>query len=118
MNRLAFTTLTSLAVLASGCVTRVVYTPAPQAPPPPPPGAVQAAPPAAPPAGAYVPDYYTWDGYEYVGVSGDQYVYWTGGTWLVCDAVILGRFHGWERYHTGWRRSAFRYHYRGHEYRR
>jgi hypothetical protein len=63
-----------------------------------------------PPPGTYVPDYYVWDGYEYVGVCGDRYVYWNGGGWFICDAVILGRFHGWERYHAGWRRGAFRYH--------
>ena len=63
----------------------------------------------------YTPDYYTWDGYEYVGVAGGQYVYWNGGAWIVCPPVVIGRFHGWERYHPGWRRHAYRYH-RGREW--
>ena len=58
-----------------------------------------------------------WDGYEYVGVCGDRYVYYTAGGWLLCDAVMLERFHGWERYHGDWRRGAYRYH-RGRELRR
>jgi hypothetical protein len=37
------------------------------------------------------------------------YVYWNAGVWLPCDGVILGRFHGWERFHPAWRRGAFRY---------
>ncbi len=124
-----------LAVLISGCVARV-YVPPPAvavqpvpppvvvqpAPPPEPapgpaPVAVQPAPPPAvvatpPPVAAvtYVPEYYVWDGFEYVGVCGGQYVYWGGGAWLACDPLILGRFHGWERYHAGWRRGAIRYH--------
>jgi hypothetical protein len=85
-----------------------VYGPAPQ--PPPPPVAVEPVPPPV----AYVPDYYTWDGYEYVGVYGDQYLYWHGGGWIFCDPVVIGRFHGWERYHSDWRRGAYRYR-RGHE---
>jgi hypothetical protein len=129
MKRIAYASVISLGVLASGCVARVYIPP----PPPvavqvgPPPYAVQPAPPpvgvepgpapavapapAMPPpvAGAYVPEYYVWDGYEYVGVAGGQYVYWGGGAWLVCDPVILGRFHGWERFHAGWRRGAIRY---------
>ena len=117
MKRMYFACLAAVTALAAGCVTRV-YAPPPAvvvqpAPPPavavqpaPPPAVVQAAPPGVT---VYVPEYYTWDGYEYVGVCGGQYVYWGGGAWLACDAVILGRFHGWERYHPGWRGSAFRY---------
>jgi len=104
MKRICLLSLILAAVCLSGCVTRVVY-----APPPPPPGA-----PPAPAVVAYTPDYYVWDGYEYVGVCGDHYVYYNAGAWLVCDAVILGRFHGWERYHADWRRGAVHYH-RGHE---
>ena len=65
-----------------------------------------------PPTGyvTYAPDYYVWDGDEYVGVSGGQYVYWSGGAWLVAPPVMVGRFHGWERYHPDWRRHATRYH--------
>ena len=144
MRRIAYASVISLAVLASGCVTRVYVQPPPPVavqpgPPPggiqpgPPPGAVQPAPPPdagqpgpppdavqpgsppafapapAPMAAPYVPQYYVWDGYEYVGMCGGQYVYWNGGAWLVCDGLILGRFHGWERYHPGWRRGAVRY---------
>jgi hypothetical protein len=67
---------------------------------------------APPPPVAVVvyPDYYAWDGYEYVGMRGGQYVYLGGGgVWLVCDPVVLNRFRGWERYNPNWRRSAVRY---------
>jgi hypothetical protein len=91
-------------LVAAGCYT-----------PPPPAVAVQAPPPvvapAPPPTGyvTYAPDYYVWDGNEYIGVSGGQYVYWSGATWAVAPPVIIGRFHGWERYHPEWRRHATPY---------
>jgi hypothetical protein len=54
-----------------------------------------------------VPESYTWDGVEFVGVVGGQYMYLgPGGGWLVCDPIRLERFHGWERGHPDWRRSA------------
>ena len=95
---------------SSGC-----YTPPPavavQTNPPPPVA------PVPPPTGyvTYAPDYYVWDGAEYIGVSGSSYVYWTGGTWVVAPPVIVGRFHGWQRYHPDWRRHAVHYH-DGHRY--
>jgi hypothetical protein len=56
-----------------------------------------------------MPESYVWDGVEYVGVVGDQYMYLgPGNVWLVCDPVRLGRFHGWEGGHPDWRRSAVR----------
>lgn len=56
-----------------------------------------------------VPDAYVWDGVEYVGLVGGTYMYLgPGGTWLVCDEVRLGRFHGWERGHPDWHRNAIR----------
>jgi hypothetical protein len=56
-----------------------------------------------------MPDSYVWDGVEYVGVVGDQYMYLgPEGVWLVCDPVRLGRFHGWEGGHPDWRRTAVR----------
>ena len=65
---------------------------------------------AVAPAVVVYPDYYAWDGVEYVGVHGDRYFYLNpGGAWVVADPVILGRFHGWERYHADWRRTATRY---------
>lgn len=99
--------LFAVTLILSGC-----YTP----PPPPPPAvAVQAPPPPVaapvpPPTGyaSYAPDYYVWDGNEYVGVIGDQYVYYSGGVWVTAPSVIVGRFHGWERYHPDWRRHAYR----------
>lgn len=74
------------------------------------PGVVVApAPPPPPPEPVYVPDTYVWDGYEYVGVVGDQYFYLgPGNVWLVCDPFHLDRFHGWERYHHDWRAHAIR----------
>jgi hypothetical protein len=58
---------------------------------------------------ATVPDDYVWDGYEYVGVVGDQYYYLgPDHVWLVADPVRLGRFHGWEGSHPDWRTHAIR----------
>jgi hypothetical protein len=56
-----------------------------------------------------VPDDYVWDGYEYVGVVGDQYYYLgPGNVWLVADPFRLDRFHGWEHGHPDWRGHAIR----------
>ena len=88
--------LAALTLILSGCYT------APVAPAPT--GYVGYAP-------AYAPDYYTWDGNEYVGVSNGQYVYWSGGVWIAAPPVIVGRFHGWEHYHPGWRAHALHYHH-------
>jgi len=56
-----------------------------------------------------VPDSYVWDGVEFVGVVGDRYMYLgPGGGWLVCEPYRLDRFHGWERGHADWRRTAVR----------
>ena len=56
-----------------------------------------------------VPASYVWDGGEYVGFVGGQYRYLgPGGVWLVCDSFRLDRFHGWERGHPDWRRTAVR----------
>jgi len=74
---------------------------------------------AAPPPVVYaapvmVPDNYVWDGYEYVGLVGDQYYYLgPGNLWLFCDPFRLERFHGWEGGHPDWRNHAVRNdHYR------
>jgi len=88
--------LMAVAVTETGCYT------------PPPPGVAVQAPGAA--YVSYTPEYYTWDGNEYVGVAGGQYVYWNAGVWVAAPPVVLGRFHGWERYHPAWRREAIRYH--------
>jgi len=54
-----------------------------------------------------VPDFYAWDGYEYVGVVGDQYYYLgSGRVWIACDPVRLARFHSWETIHADWRNHA------------
>lgn len=90
--------LAALTLIESGCYT------------PPPAVAVQV--PAPPPPTGYVtyaPDYYVWDGNEYMGVANGQYVYWTGGVWVVAPPVIIGRFHGWARFHPDWRRRAIPY---------
>ena len=56
-----------------------------------------------------VPEAYTWDGVEYVGLVGDQYFYLgPGDVWLVAGPDRLGRFHGWERGHPDWRNHATR----------
>lgn len=65
----------------------------------------------APPAVevAMVPDDYYWDGYEYVGLVGDQYYYLgPGNVWLVCDPVRLDHVHAWEGVHPDWRVHVIR----------
>lgn len=56
-----------------------------------------------------VPEAYTWDGYEYVGLVGGQYYYLgPGHIWLVAGSDRMERFHGWERGHSDWRDHATR----------
>jgi hypothetical protein len=63
----------------------------------------------APAVTVAVPDTYVWDGYEYVGVVGDQYYYLgPGDVWLTLDAPRLVRFHTWEKAHADWRTHAIR----------
>src|SRR5271155_715464 len=88
--------LAFIAAVAAGCTVSVappsVYVPPPEAV-----------------VTVGVPDSYTWDGVEFVGFVGGQYMYLgPGGGWLVCDSVRLDRFHGWERGHPDWRRNAIR----------
>jgi len=96
-------------ILISGCVIEpngavvirppvIVAAPAPVVVAPPPPTVIVETP---------VPDYYVWDGYEYVGVVGDEYYYLgPDNVWLVCEPFRLERFHGWERGHPDWRAHA------------
>ena len=57
----------------------------------------------------FVPEAYTWDGVEYVGLVGNQYFYLgAGNVWLVAGPDRLERFHGWERGHADWRDHATR----------
>jgi len=99
-------------VLTAGCVVepngRLAFQPfvvAVAAPVP----VVYAAPPTVDVGPLMVPDDYTWDGYEYVGLVGDQYYYLgPGNVWLFCDPFRLDRFHGWERGHGNWRIHAIR----------
>ena len=64
----------------------------------------------------FIPETYVWDGFEYVGVVGGEYVYLgPTGVWFRCEPWRLGRFHGWERGHGDWHSHAVRNeHYRGH----
>jgi len=56
-----------------------------------------------------VPEAYTWDGVEFVGLVGDQYFYLgPGNVWLAAGPDRLARFHGWERGHADWRSHATR----------
>jgi len=58
---------------------------------------------------AMVPEAYTWDGAEYVGLVGDQYFYLgAGNVWLTAGPDRLERFHGWEHGHADWRSHATR----------
>lgn len=65
-----------------------------------------------------IPETYVWDGYEYVGVVGNHYLYLgPGNVWLVIEPFRLERFHGWERDHRDWREHAIRNeHYRTDRY--
>jgi len=57
----------------------------------------------------FVPEAYTWDGVEYVGLVGDQYFYLgPHNVWLFAGPDRLERFHGWERGHADWRIHATR----------
>jgi hypothetical protein len=85
----------ALVALVSGCT---VY----EAPPPGP--AVVVA-----PTVEVVPVTYVWDGFEYVGdYNGQFYYFGPAGGWLVCDAVVWGRFHTWQGYHPDWRAHVIR----------
>jgi hypothetical protein len=104
-------------VLVSGCVVepsgRLAFAPVIIAAPQPvyyaPPQPAYYPPPAVVVAPVMIPDSYVWDGYEYVGVVGDQYYYLgPDNFWLVCDPFRLGRFHGWEGGHADWRSHAVR----------
>src|SRR5271170_5934103 len=89
-----------VAALVSGCEVAVT------------PGGVVATGPA--PVVEVAPPSYVWDGFEYVGEYNGGFMYLNaGGVWVTADPVILGRFHGWERGHPDWRRSAVHYD-RGH----
>lgn len=96
-------------VLVSGCVVepngRLAFQPIVVAAPQP----VYVAPQPVEVAPVMVPEAYTWDGVEFVGVVGDQYFYLgPGNVWLVCEPFRLERFHGWERDHHDWRDHAIR----------
>ena len=100
---------TALALM-SGCTIEpgrvVVSGPEVVAVPPPPPAVVVApAPPPPPPVVTVeVPDYYVWDGVEFVGYVGDTCFYLgPGERWVVCEPFRVARFHDWERFHADWR---------------
>ena len=69
--------------------------------------AVEAPPPPAVTVEVVAPDYYIWDGYEYVGIVGGRY-YYLGprNVWIGCEPFRLARFHNWERVHPDWREHA------------
>ena len=57
----------------------------------------------------FIPDYYVWDGYEYVGVVGTQYCYLAPGLfWVTCEPWREHRFHDWEHRNPRWRDHAVR----------
>jgi hypothetical protein len=71
------------------------------------PGVVVAAP---APVVEVAPPAYVWDGVEFVGEYNGGFVYMNpAGVWVACDPIMLERFHGWERGHPDWRRSAVPY---------
>ena len=75
--------------------------------PPPPAVTVQVPAPAPPMVQIGVPDSYVWDGYEYVGVVGDQFYYLgPNRVWLTLDPMRLDRWRHWEIRHADWRDHA------------
>lgn len=109
----ALTVITAPALVAQPAVPAPPPVPAPVIPPPTPPPAppVTVAPPAVPapgiPVNIGVPDSYAWDGYEYVGVIGNQYYYLgPGNVWMALPPDRLPRFRLWERDHHDWRDHA------------
>ena len=99
-------------MLLSGCVItpdgRVYVRPVVVAAPPP--VVVEPAPlPPPAPVVVEVPDDYVWDGYEYIGMVGDQYYYLgPGEVWIHADPFRIDRFHGWIGGHPDWRGHAIR----------
>jgi hypothetical protein len=88
-----------MTALVSGCTVTVT-----------PRGGEMVVAPPPPPAVVVAPEFYVWDGVEFVGEVNGAYMYLNpGGVWVVCDGPRLERFHGWERYHADWRRTAIRY---------
>jgi hypothetical protein len=74
-----------------------------------PPTVVVSAPPVVvtSPAPVVAPDSYVWDGYEYVGVVGDQYYYLgPGNVWIMMDTTRFHRFQSWQHGHPDWRTHA------------
>ena len=62
-----------------------------------------------PPVVEVEPEYYAWDGFEYVGVVDGGYVYLgPGHVWRRMEPFRVERFHGWERHHPDWSRNAIR----------
>jgi len=107
-------------------LTTAAWADPPMYPPPPPPGTIVAPAPVTPSASVTVqigvPDYYVWDGDEYVGVIGGQYYYLAPGeVWMPLPHERWEHFQRWERHHHDWREHAIRNErYRrdahGHEY--
>jgi hypothetical protein len=72
--------------------------------PPPPPTVIITAP-VPPPVVTVVvvPDYYVWDGDEYVGIVGDRYYYLgPDNVWIVMDPVRMHRFQLYVHDHPDW----------------
>ena len=67
-----------------------------------------------------VPDYYVWDGSEYVGVINGQYYYLgPGNMWVPMDQPRWYRFHEWERHNGDWRHHEIyndRFRHENHEW--
>ena len=68
---------------------------------------------------AVVPQFYVWDGSEYVGAyNGDYYYLAGGGFWLPLDQNFSrhDRFHDWQGHHPDWRSHAIRSDYNYHRH--
>jgi hypothetical protein len=88
--------LALIIVSVSGCAVRFGW----QQP-------VVVVPPMAP-ATVFVPDFYVWDGAEYVGwcSASSQYMYWIPTGWIICDPKVRLRFDIWTSRYPEWRREV------------
>ena len=108
---LSVAALTMISAPALMAQTIIIHPPMPPPPPvvvvPPPPPRVIVVPPPPVVTVDVVPDYYVWDGDEYVGVVGDQYVcLGPGDVWLPMPRERIVFFHDWESHHHDWREHA------------
>jgi hypothetical protein len=59
--------------------------------------------------GGYQPETYIWDGFEYIGIVGDQYVYLApGNVWMIAEPYRMSRINRYRDSHPDWREHSTR----------